>query len=175
MKNEADFKKAFKLSVKTQKGFSLSLAAPTFAGIPDLYVIMPEYIPVLIEAKWLGEIKRDTFFRKIPFTEMQIHWIDKCHNITPYSALGLIGFIYKGIPHAALVVHGTPLFYTFSSSFLTDCSHVKYSAESNDRRFDVEKLFSGVPIPKIGNAHKNGKPTVTYDYEGCASTLAVRR
>lgn len=166
------------MSVKNQRGYAMSLAAPTFAGLPDLYIIMPEYMPILLEAKWLGEIKRDTFFRKVPFTEMQMHWIDKCHNITPYSAMGLIGFIYKKEIHAALVAHGTPLFYTFTNSFLTTCSYVKYDPALSTKRFDVEKLFSNVPIPKIGNAKKYELSTDIsdiYDFDGCASTLAVRR
>lgn len=173
MNNEAEFKKVFKQSVKAQHGYSMSLAAPMFSGIPDLYIIMPHFMPVLLEAKWLGEIKRDTFFRKIPFTEMQIHWIDQCHSVSPYSAMGLIGLKYKSIVYAALVAHGTPLFYSFTNSFLTDCSSVEYSNVSGRKLFDVEKLFTHVPIPKIATTRKNGQSELNPEYDINSPTLAL--
>lgn len=147
MKNEAEFKSLFKKSVKIYKGHTITLAAPMFSGIPDLWVCIPGYLPVLMEAKWLGEIKRTKFSRKIPFTPMQIEWIKNCDNVCSYSAMGLIGFKYgnDSLVHAALVKYGTPLFYNFTQDFLTDCAFVTIS----EKMLDIVELFSKVPIPRM--------------------------
>lgn len=116
-------------------------------GVPDLFVVMPGYMPVLLEAKWLGEIKREKFSKKIPFTEMQMLWIKECHDVNPYTAMGLIGFIYNTQIMACLVAYGTPMFYQFSNCFLTDCSYAPLSAQT--KCFDVQEMFAGVPIPKL--------------------------
>lgn len=147
MKNEAAFKKAFKLSVRRYKGFSLSLAAPMISGIPDLFVVMPGFMPVLLEAKWLGEIKREKFSRKMEYTSLQMLWIKECHEVNPYTAMGLAGFIYNNQIHACFVVHGTPQFYQLSNCFLTDCAYSKLS--STTKVFDIPHMFAKVPIPRI--------------------------
>jgi len=147
MKNEAEFKSLFKKSVRAQKGFSLSLAAPMVVGIPDLFVVMPSYMAILLEAKWLGEINKDNFSRKVPFTAMQLNWIETCHKINPYTAMGLIGFIYNKNIHACLVAYGTPIFSQFDNTFLTTCA---YSIRSKETKlFDVSAMFEKVPIPKL--------------------------
>jgi len=147
VKNEAEFKSLFKKSVRHAMGFSLSLAAPMVVGIPDLFVVMPRYMAVLLEAKWLGELTRDNFSRKIQYTPMQLEWIASCHRVNPYTAMGLIGFIYKKEIYACLVVHGTDIFYQFDNTFLTNCA---YSVRSKETKlFDVQYMFSKVPIPKI--------------------------
>ena len=150
MKNEAEFKSEFKRSVRRYKGFSLSLAAPMISGIPDLFVVMPGYMPILLEAKWLGEIKRNKFNRKIPYKPLQLLWIQECHNVNPYTAMGLIGCIYQDKIHAILVAYGTPQFYQLSNCFLTDCAYSTISAET--KVFDVQHMFSKVPIPRLERA-----------------------
>lgn len=147
MENENEFKNLFKKSVLNCKGYCLSLAAPMIAGLPDLFVVIPSYMPILLEAKFLGEIKRDKFSRKIPFREMQIYWINKCDSVLPYSAMGLIGFYYQEELYSVLVKYGTPHFYTINSSFLTDCAWVKL----HNKSFNVTELFHKVPIPRIDN------------------------
>lgn len=147
VKNEAEFKSLFKKSVRAQKGFSLSLAAPMVVGIPDLFVVMPGYMAILLEAKWLGEIKRDNFSRKLLFTPMQINWIETSHKVNPYTAMGLIGFVYKENIHACFVAYDTPLFSQFDNTFLTNCS---YSIRCQQTKlFDVSAMFAKVPIPKL--------------------------
>jgi hypothetical protein len=169
MKNEAEFKSLFKRSVRAAKGFSISLAAPMLPGIPDLYVVVPGYIPVLLEAKWLGEIKREKFSRKPQFTSMQLLFLDSCHSITPYSAMGLLGFYYLDTLYACLVAYGTPMFYSFSSNFLTDCA---YSAlDKTTKGFKVLELFAGVPIPKIERQLK--QTGSLYDTAGNKADMAI--
>jgi hypothetical protein len=158
MKNEAEFKSLIKKSVIYCKGYCFSIAAPMISGLPDLYIVLPGYLPVLLEAKWLGEIKRESFSRKPQFTELQAHWIKSCDDVVPFSAMGLIGFKYKDVYTAALVKYGTPLFYAFSNIFLTDCSYVKYSQAT--KRFDMQQLFAGVPIPRIPSKH--GEESINY-------------
>lgn len=168
MKNEAEFKRLIKQSVKAQKGYSQSLAAPMFPGIPDLYVVMPSFIPILLEAKWLGDIPREVFSRTLKFTPMQIEWIAKCHEITPYSAMGIVGFQYNKKIHAALVAYGTELFTTFTHEFITHCSYTICNSET--KKLDILSLFANVPIPRISpltvkgwqdnNGHERDKVTV---------------
>lgn len=168
MKNEAEFKSFIKKSVTFHKGYSMSLAAPMLVGIPDLFVVMPKYIPILLEAKWLGELTRDKFSRKMQFTEMQIHFISQCHEVTPYSAMGVVGFYYRKELHIALLKFGTPLFYNFDSTFLTDCAYVKYDMRT--KRFDMQSLFEKVPIPRIQQLNKRGVELVIY---GTRDKMAV--
>lgn len=147
MKNEADFKSLFKKSVRHAKGFSLSLAAPMVVGIPDLFVVMPGYMAVLLEAKWLGELNRENFSRKVQYTAPQILWIESCHKVNPYTAMGLIGFIYKKEIHACFVPYDCDIFSQFDNTFLTKCA---YSVRSKETKlFDVGAMFSRVPIPRI--------------------------
>lgn len=142
MKNEADFKSAFKKSVKAQKGFCLSLAAPMIAGIPDLYVVINGFIPVLLEAKWLGEIKKTPFSRKVNYTEMQKHWITECNRVQPYTALGLVG-----------VKYGKSLCSCYIQEVSKEDNYITSSAEHFvnmvDKHFDVIQLFELIKVPKV--------------------------
>lgn len=150
--NEAKFKSAFRKSVTQHKGFSIALSAPMISGLPDMYCCLPEFLPILLEAKWLGEITRDKFSRKVPFTEMQQHWIQCCDNVSPYSAMGLVGFKYRNLYYAVLVKYGTPCFYKMCSDFVTQCSWV--TIPSLSVAFDVTKLFHNVPIPRVEKPKK---------------------
>lgn len=170
--NEAKFKTAFKKSVKAHKGFSLSLAAPMIVGIPDLYVVLPEYLPVLLEAKYLGEIKREKFSRKVPFTLMQQHWIQSCDNVSPYSAMGLVGFKYNNLYYAVLVKFGHKQFFNMSQDFLSECSYVRVVSLSET--FDVSALFANVPIPKIEKINTpNWRITIDKDITPVRIDLSV--
>lgn len=145
--NEAKFKDKFKKSVRNHGGAAISLAAPMISGIPDLWVALPEFMPVLLEVKYLGEISRDKFSRKVPFTEIQQHWIQQCDNVLPYSAMGLVGFYYNSLYYAVLVKYGTPCFYKMTSDFKTQCSYV--SIPNLNIHFDITTLFHNVPIPRV--------------------------
>lgn len=151
MKSEAEFKKIFKKSVKYYKGFAISLAAPMLIGIPDLYVIMPGYMPVLLEAKWLGKIIRSHFHRKLQFTDMQINYINECCNVQHLAAFGLIGLIHYDEITAILVKYGTPLFYILDSSYLNECGYSKLYTKGGKTHqvFDIPKMFEIAQIPKI--------------------------
>lgn len=158
MNNEAAFKSVFKRSVRAHKGFALSLAAPMLSGLPDLYVCMKDYIPILLEAKWLKDINRSTFKRKLQFTEMQKNYIESCDTLNPYSAMGLIGLKYNDTIYACLVKWNTPLFDAFTHEFLTECSRVPYDKQT--KTFNVAELFAKVPIPRIAqskNEHRDDK------------------
>ena len=170
MKNEAEFKTLIKKSVTWQKGYSISLAAPMLAGIPDLYIVMPSYIPILLEAKWLGEIKREKFSRTPQFSPMQIDFLQSCHEVSPYSAMGALGFIYKEQIHCALVAYGTPLFYNFDSTFKIDSAWVTRSAVT--KRFDILELLGKVPIPRIGALHVKGLEDIQYGNEQSKVSMA---
>lgn len=147
MKNEAEFKREFKQSVKAYGGHSISLAAPMLPGIPDLWVAVPGYLPVLLEAKWLGEINRDKFSRKVPFTDMQKSWIKHCNEAARYSALGLIGFKHHGEYRCAIVDQFNVLYEQFSHLYVHGTAWV--SLDKSTKSFHIPSLFSQVPIPKL--------------------------
>jgi hypothetical protein len=175
MKSEAEFKRIFKKSVSAHKGFSMTLAAPMIVGIPDLYVVMPTYLPVLLEAKWLGQLPDKGFHRKVPFTGLQRNWISECHRVVKYSAMGLIGFKWKGTYYSALVECGSPLFDKFTDNFYSSCAWSLY--EPTKKTFDIPALFAMVPIPKITTTPEataddisSGLPRDTW---GTAETMAV--
>lgn len=136
MKNEAEFKTAFKKSVTKQKGYSISLAAPMISGIPDLYVIMPGFVPLLLEAKWFGEVS-STFIRKIPYTKAQLFMLQNVHRVGPGTAFGLIGYKLDGKYYATLV---DPIYES--------CTYHQQSVIYAEKAFDVLKLlrYNGVPV-----------------------------
>lgn len=156
MKNEAEFKTKFKKSVSAQKGSTISLSAPVFPGIPDLYCIMPSYMPILLEAKWLGEVERDTFARKMQYTAMQLRWLEECDQINAYSALGLAGFKWKNAYYAVMVPCNSKFFNCIAESFLEGSA---YSVLTNGK-FDVMSMFEKIPIPRLnyGFAGRTSRP-----------------
>ena len=95
MKNEADFKKLIKKSVTAQGGLYMSLACPVLSGIPDAYILMPGYSPILVEAKYMKDLN-DTFHRSIHYTAMQKYYLKHCENILTDSCIGLMGVHHKG-------------------------------------------------------------------------------
>ena len=95
MKNEADFKKLIKKSVTAQGGLYISLACPVLSGIPDAYILMPGYSPILVEAKYMKDLN-DTFHRSIHYTAMQKYYLKHCENILTDSCVGLMGVHHKG-------------------------------------------------------------------------------
>lgn len=152
MKNEAEFKSVFKKSVRAQKGYSISLAAPMLVGVPDLYVIMPGYCPVLLEAKWLG-IVNAKFKRKLQFTAMQRDYLKNCCDIKEGTAWGLIGFKFDKEYHAVLV---TPETEHLSNDF----AYLPWT-NYEQGKFNVLDLFCASSIPKF-----NGyKETIIYDHQ----------
>lgn len=154
MKNEAEFKSIFKKSVRAQKGFSISLAAPTLPGTPDLYVIIPGYVPVLLEAKYLGTVNNLKFKRKLQFTPMQRHYLKECCRVADHTALGLIGFKYKKM-HVAVLV--SPDEEHLSNDF-DSYPWIHYVGGT----FNVLDLFSMSSIPKMNGYHA---PTVDESYQ----------
>lgn len=143
MKCEADFKNIFKKSVTGVGGYCKPLAAPVLAGIPDLYCIVPGFMPVLLEAKWLGVLTREKFRRKIQYSALQDLWLTESHKVQPYSAMGLIGYKYLDDTFCTLLPPGVTLFSSIDHAVTS--MKVKYEAKS----FDVNKLFSVSPIPEM--------------------------
>ncbi len=143
MKNETEFKTTFKKSIKADKGFSISLAAPTISGVPDLYVIYPGYIPLLLEAKFLKEVP-DRFSRKINYSPLQKLWLDECNRVNPYTAYGLVGFKWCGQIFCCLTPFSvTQIDYTFA----TKHAHCAYDPKT--KLFDIKCMFEHSYVPKI--------------------------
>ena len=143
MKNEADFKRIFKNSVRKYKGYCISLAAPMISGLPDLYCIMPGYIPVLLEAKYLGDVG-DVFKRKIQYRPLQRFWLDGCNKVYEYAAWGLVGFHHKGMYYCCLI---HPV-YDYINSDL-DFKSLYYVCNISKKEFNIQELFDKSCIGKI--------------------------
>lgn len=149
MKNEAQFKLAFKNSVRKQKGYSMSLAVPVFPGIPDLYTIMPNYMPVLIEAKWISTPNR-FFNRKIEYTPKQLDYARKVNAVQPHAMMGLVGVRIEptNTIYAVLTTINVddPTENRMSDTFLHNKAN---KVARQDKLFDVLSLFRNSPIPLI--------------------------
>lgn len=158
MKNEAEFKAIFKKSIKAEKGFSLSLAAPMIAGIPDLYCTIPGYLPVLLEAKYLKNVTLK-FNKKIPFSALQLLWMEECSKTNPFTAFGLVGFKWAGETFCVLTpFHVTQIDSTFANKF----PHCLYNPKT--KLFDVKSLFGHSSIPKLN--YYNNYPRLTHNVNG---------
>lgn len=139
--DESSFKTLFKKSVKAQGGFSISLAAPMLAGCPDLYVAMPGFVPVLLEAKWLKECP-DKFKRTPKFTELQKHYINNCNRVHPGFAHGLVGLKYQNKIHA--LICDPNIIITQDHLFGSGSTQISKQTEF----FDVKALFE-LYVPKM--------------------------
>lgn len=142
MRNESDFKKVFKKSVRAQGGYSISLAAPMLIGTPDLYVLAKGFIPVLLEAKWLGEL-RPGFKRKIPYTALQKDFVDGCNDVHECTAFGLIGFKLSGEIWCTLSVW----------DYISHSEGVYQSLTPENKLFNVSTLFACSGVPKLNGTH----------------------
>lgn len=120
----------------------MKLACPTFNGVPDLYVISRGHMPILLEAKWLGEITAHNFNRKINYTAMQVNWLKESNEVQPNSALGLIGFKFQGEIYCVLVGHeASQLNYGFKRMW----PWVVYK----NKMFDIQDLFDQSNVPRM--------------------------
>lgn len=165
MKNEAQFKLAFKNSVRKQKGYSMSLAVPVFPGIPDLYTIMPNYMPVLIEAKWMV-VETEKFNRKIEYTPKQLYYAEKLNSVQEYAMMGLIGLKYKGDIYAVLTTIN-PTENRLSDQLLSTANKVT----RQDKLFDVLSLFRNSPIPLIEETKADFDVNRLGELIGCSDTI----
>lgn len=147
MRNESDFKTIFKKSIKAEKGFSISLAAPTIAGLPDLFVIYPGFLPCMLEAKFLKEATAK-FDRKINYSALQVNWLEECNKAMNFTAFGLIGFKWQSEYFAVLTpFHVTRIDYLFASKY----PHCLYNPKT--KLFDVKYMFGHSSLPRI-QTHK---------------------
>jgi len=157
VKNEAEFKSVFRASVRAQKGFTITIAAPTFSGLPDLYCIMPKYIPVLMEAKWLKDLPDKGFKRTIPFKPMQLHYIKNINKVHNNAAVGLIGFEWRNETYCLIynVYDGVP-----SVLQSDDLAHHNFVIRQN-KVFDVGLLFNKAGISLIEEDVIGFTPSIT--------------
>lgn len=166
MKSEAEFKKHFKASVRAQGGFSISLAAPMLAGVPDLWCCIPGYVPVLLEAKWMKEITINTN-KQIPITPIQKHFLDNCNKVHPGIAWCLIG--YKFDSHYWAVLLNTNDRIEVGRG--TAAPIAKHS-----ELFDIKRMFE-LYVPKMNLTYGPKCATVSVDTQigdlGANATLAI--
>lgn len=175
MKNEAEFKTMFKRSVSYERGMSISLAAPMLVGTPDLYVAMPGFLPILIEAKWLGTITKDTFKRKVQYTPMQRMYLTQIHNIVPYGAVGLVGFKFQGQTWAVMLPCDNSHFDSITHSFVTETANclLLKATPLMPRRFSVSMLFDQVPIPRLARGHNELSGRIRSDIPNTLASPSV--
>lgn len=140
MNSEAMFKKGVKNSVEKQGGYALSLAAPGIKGTPDLYVNFPRYWPLMVEAKWLGEVKYEHWQRKIPITKLQMHTLQTIELTNQGTAFIMVGLEWRFIIYALMV--RPPLGekeVTLNQNFLDYHPHIIYNRGKGG--FDFRNLL----------------------------------
>jgi len=160
MKNENNFKTIFIKSIKYNKGFATKIAAPTINGLPDMYVIYPGFMPILLEAKWLGELKNKNFSRLIPFKDLQYYFLEETNRIQFNSSMGLIGFKFEGKIYAVLTSYPCR---QINSGFRCIWPYTTY--DPSQKRFDVQYLFNHSDIPRMLH------PKFTKDLSSLLSSL----
>jgi hypothetical protein len=146
MKNETEFKNLIKKSVRAQKGFSISLAAPMLGGIPDLYVLARGFIPILLEAKWMGELKPG-FNRKIKFRPLQKNYIDECNTIKECSAFCIVGFKFDNKISSIMTVHDS----ICHDRVKVELDHMNFIGDN--KLFDISNMFAYAGVPKLNGLH----------------------
>ena len=110
-------------------------------GVPDLYCIAPGYMPVLLEAKWMGDITAHNFNRKIPYSAMQKVWIKAACKVQDYAAMGLIGFKFRDQTWCVLMEEGIEnINYAFGAW---------HPCVTYDKGFDIQALFGQSLVPKM--------------------------
>lgn len=136
MRNEADFKAAIKKSVRAQGGYCFSTTGAVTAGIPDLFVSMPGFIPVLLEAKWM----KFGYKRKINITPIQRKTLQDINKVNPSQAFIICGFKdEENITRAVLIdANKTHIEDSVKDSFC-------YTGQ-----FDIKWLFNNA---KIGGSY----------------------
>jgi len=135
---EADFKREFKKSVRHHGGFATSLPATTISsGIPDLYVCVPDFKPILLEAKLFREMHSPKFRRKIPYSALQKVFLQDLNKVQRDAGFGLVGFTLNKITYAVLV----PIEYDhLDGNFMQYCAYC--TKERGEKYFNIPQLFS---------------------------------
>jgi hypothetical protein len=145
MRSEADFKRDFKRSIAyNHKGYVVSLAGCTISGVPDMYVVMPGYAPILIEAKFFKNELTKYFSKRIPYRPSQQFMMQRIDDVSIGTVWGLTGFKYEGQWYCTLTA---PIIHSISYLFRDTCNWCTY--DNKNKRFDTEKLFATANIPKI--------------------------
>lgn len=139
--NETSFKLLFKKSVEHHGGVAISLNSSFYAGLPDLYVLMPGFTPCLIEAKFLKDVG-PTFKRKINYSPLQKSVLDKTSKICQHSSFGLVGYKQGKQLIAALVSNGI-------EHLTHDCTRSGTSISVRGKFFDVPSMFNHATTHKL--------------------------
>ena len=104
--NETEFKKKFKDSVRQSGGFAASLTGSTIGGggLPDMYVIVPGFNPMLIEAKFIKDVG-EKFTRKIDYSPLQKQFMLEANKVHNHATYGLVGLRKNNKTYAVIVPH----------------------------------------------------------------------
>lgn len=144
MTDENSLKKLFKRSVHQQGGLAVSLTSMSNSGICDLYVIMPKFSPVLIEAKYSKEpVNRAKFSRKIKYTALQVDFMNNVNKVHDRSAFGLVFFHINGDTICSLL---SPDITHINESYVKN-PHVVVNKAT--QLFDVVSLFTQAGISSV--------------------------
>lgn len=147
MTNEAEFKKRIKVSIKHHGGFAVNLASVgmSVGGLPDIYAVIPNYGPVLLEAKWLKDVG-DTFKRKINYSALQKQFLKETNSVYNGSSYGIVGFAHGSRIYACLIQHEIE---TLHEGYVTSRS-TSY-IERGTPYFDIPSMFknAGVKVPAL--------------------------
>lgn len=147
MTNEAEFKKRIKVSIKHHGGFAVNLASVgmSVGGLPDIYAVILNYGPVLLEAKWLKDVG-NTFKRKINYSALQKQFLKDTNSVYNGSAYGIVGFAYGNRVYACLIQHEIE---TLHEGYISSGS-TSY-IEKGTPYFDIPTMFkyTSIKVPTL--------------------------
>lgn len=144
MKDETDFKQAFCDAVTRLGGFTFKIAMPVMPGLPDLYCVVPGYIPVLLEAKYIRDVPEiGKFKRKIPYRPLQQHYLKEAHKVVPGSSWCLL-----------CLDHGDKKVFGFIHPNISEITHAWTIDPDgcfpvNDTMSYIKELFE-LCVPRVG-------------------------
>lgn len=91
MKTEKDYEEMFITCVKQQGGHAFKIKMSSINGLPDMYCVMPGFVPVLLEAKLIKDVGAK-FKRTIHYSKLQTELLKNCNKVNPLHtvAYGLV-------------------------------------------------------------------------------------
>ena len=130
-----------------QGGFALSLSVPSFPGTPDLFVVVPGFVPTMLEAK------RQLFpTRQIKATAIQRKILTRINNACSNTAFVVVFYESDDSEWATLVKPHT--------LYLKDEKEA-LPVRITDKFIDVKSLFTANGVARCTDAKHSALLTVS--------------
>lgn len=146
--NESDAKLKLKKSVARCGGISFSLNSSFHTGLPDLYISLPERIPILVECKIIKN-PTEKFNLKINYSDRQIKTLEELNAVQEGSAWGGM-FIVRPRDVRFYLLHYTLTRIGYANIDNLPCAPFNPKL----RLFELDKLVKKSNIPFVSYFNK---------------------